>query len=58
MADEITVGYEFVVYITSEGDETVEICAIISEPDMGGAPRDFTLLSTTQNGTAGMWAQW
>ena len=31
----------------------VELCAVIREPDSGGAPREFSLLSTTRDYTAG-----
>ena len=51
-SDEITVGYEFTVYMTSEGEGAVELCALITEPDSGGAPRVFSLLSSTRNSTA------
>jgi hypothetical protein len=51
--NEITVGYEFTEYTTTEGDGMVEVCAVIREPDSGGAPREFSLLSTTRNYTAG-----
>ena len=45
-------GYEYTLYNASEGQGSLMICAIIYEPDTGGAPRDFTLSSTTFNGTA------
>ena len=48
----ITVGYEFEVYTTTETNSFVEICAIITQPPDGIAPRDFTVSSTTRNGTA------
>ena len=43
----ITVGYEFTSYTTSEGQGFVEICAIITEPVSGGAPRPFSLIALT-----------
>ena len=48
----ITVGYEFEVYTTTEGMGFVEICAVITQPPDGIAPRDFTVSSTTRDGTA------
>ena len=48
----ITVGYESLVYNTNETAGMVEICAIIYEPMSGGAPRDFVISSTTQDGSA------
>ena len=48
----ITVGYEFEVYTTTEGMGFVEICAVITQPPNGIAPRDFTVSSTTRDGTA------
>ena len=53
-AADIHVGYERTVYTTSEGDMSVELCAIIYEPITGVAPRDFVVSSTTSAGTAGM----
>ena len=50
----ITVGYEFTMYTTSEGEGSVELCAVIYEPITGVAPRDFVISSTTSSGTAGM----
>ena len=55
VSDEITVGYEFTVYPASEEQEEVVVCAVIYEPELGGAPRDFVLLSTTRDGSASMW---
>ena len=49
----ITVGYEYTVYTTSEDQGTVELCAIIYDPPSGLAPRDFVILSTIRDGTAG-----
>ena len=55
----ITVGYEFTVYTTSEGQGIVELSVIIFDslsegPLPGGALRPFTLSGSTGNGTAGM----
>ena len=33
----------------------VELCVAITDPDTGGAPREFTLLSTTRDGSASMY---
>ena len=41
------------MYNTTEGQGVLMICAIIYDPDAGGAPREFTLLSTKFDGTAG-----
>ena len=49
----ITVGYERTVYTTTEGDGSVTLCAIVTEPATGGAPRPFTIAATTSDGTAG-----
>ena len=51
--DLITVGYEFTVYTTSEGQGMVELSVIIFNPPSGGAPRPFTLSVNTEDGTAG-----
>ena len=47
-----TVGYEFTMYTMSEGEGSVELCAVIYEPRI--APRDFVISSTTSPGTAGI----
>ena len=52
-AVDITVGYELTVYTTTEGQGEVELCAVIFEPDTGGAPRPFELSFTTEDGSAG-----
>ena len=49
----IIVGHERTVYTTSEGGGQVELCVVIFEPSSGGAPREFNLTITTENGTAG-----
>ena len=49
---QITVGYEFTSYTTSEGEGSVEICAIISQPPTGGALRAFVVSASTADGTA------
>ena len=41
------------MYTTTEGDGQVELCVVIFEPTSGGAPREFTLTITTEDGTAG-----
>ena len=48
----IEVGYEFTQYVTSEGQGAVDLSIIIFEPDAGGAPRPFSLLVSTEDGTA------
>ena len=48
----IAVGYESTVYTTNEGAGIVEICAIVYQPPMGGAPREFVISSTTRDGSA------
>ena len=52
-AADIRVGYERTVYTTPEGDISVELCAIIYEPDTGVAPRPFVLSYATADDTAG-----
>ena len=52
-AVDIRVGYERTVYTTPEGDVSVELCAIIYEPNTGVAPRPFVISYSTENGTAG-----
>ena len=51
--DPITVGYESTVYTTDEGQSQVELCAMIFVPDDGGAPRPFSILTSTTDDTAG-----
>ena len=51
----ITVGYEFTVYTTSEGEGMVELSVVIFDPPSGGAPRPFTLSINTEDGTAGIY---
>ena len=36
----------------TEGNSFIELCAVIHQPHEGIAPRDFTVSSTTRNGTA------
>ena len=50
----ITVGYEFTVYTTSEGEGMVELSVIIFDPPSGGAPRPFTLSMNTEDDPAGI----
>ena len=48
----IEVGYEYTTYTTSEGQENVLLCVVVTNfPD--GSPRPFTLLATTEDGSAG-----
>ena len=51
----ITVGYEFTVYTTFEGEGMVELSVVIFDPPSGGAPRPFTLSINTEDGTAGIY---
>ena len=59
--ENITVGYEFTVYTTSEGQGMVELSVIVFDPQpdgtlpplSGGAPRPFTLSVNTEDNTAG-----
>ena len=53
LTDPIVVGYERTVYTTPEGARQVELCAVVTDPPTGGAPREFFLLATTEDGTAG-----
>ena len=46
-------GYEFTFYSVTEGEEIVQVCVVITDPDTGGAPREFSVISTTRNGSAG-----
>ena len=46
-AADICVGYERTIYTTPEGDVSVELCAIIYEPDTGVAPRPFVISYVT-----------
>ena len=48
----ITVGYELMVHTTTESNYFVELCTVITRPRSGIAPRDFTVSSTTRDGTA------
>lgn len=41
------------MYTTDEGQTGVELCAIVFDPPTGGAPREFFLLATSSDGTAG-----
>jgi len=40
------------VYTTTEGMGNVTLCAVITMPATGGAPRAFTIAATTSDGTA------
>ena len=46
-------GYEFTFYSVTEGEEIVQVCVVIRDPEIGGAPREFSVISTTRNGSAG-----
>ena len=46
------IGYERTVYITPEGNRTVELCARVFSP-AGGSPRDIVISATMRDGTAG-----
>ena len=48
----IEVGYEFTQYVTSEGQGAVDLSIIIFNPPTGGAPREFSLSVSTEDGTA------
>ena len=50
----VTVGYEFTVYTTSEGQGMVELSVIIVDPPTGGAPQPFTISVSTKDGSAGI----
>ena len=52
-AGAIQVGYEFTQYTTSEGAGVIELCAIISVPASGVAPREFVIEANTRDGSAG-----
>ncbi|CAI8013544.1 hypothetical protein GBAR_LOCUS8570 [Geodia barretti] len=48
----INVGYDPISYVASEGQGSVELTIVIFDPPVGGAPRPFTLVINTQDGTA------
>ena len=49
----IEVGYEFSVYTTTEEEESITLIVVVRNfPN--GTPRAFTLLASTNNGSAGM----
>ena len=55
----IVVGFESTVYTTSESEGMVELSVVlpqtvlpVTDPSMGGAPRPFSLLLSTKDGTA------
>ena len=52
-AVDITVGYELILYTTTEGQGQVELCAVIFEPDTGGTPLPFELSFATEDSSAG-----
>ena len=45
-------GYEFTVYITTESDEILQVCAVVMNVP-SGSPAPFTLSATTEDGEAG-----
>ena len=48
----IEVGYEFVNYTTTEEEGNVTLCVVVTNfPD--GSPREFSLLASTVDGSAG-----
>ena len=49
----INVGYESSVYNASEGEMEVSLCAVITNPPTGIAPRPFTLLFSVELGSEG-----
>ena len=53
LPEPITVGYDPDLYVTTETDGSVTLTIrVFSHP--GGAPRPFTLVVNTQDGTASM----
>ena len=52
----ITVGYNPVLYTTTEGQGFVVLNITIFDPPTGGTPRPFTLVVNTQDGTASMFS--
>ena len=54
LLSDIVVGYERTLYSTKEDDVSLEICVIIYQPLLGGAPRTFTLTYNTTDYTAGI----
>ena len=54
----ITVGYDPIPYISSEGQGTVELRIVIFDPPTGGAPRPFTLVINTLDGRASMLSEY
>ena len=52
----ITVGYNPVLYTTTEEQGFVVLNITIFDPPAGGTPRPFTLVVNTQDGTASMFS--
>ena len=50
----ITVGYNSVIYTTSEGQGMVVLNVTIFQPPSGGSQGPFTLVINTEDDTAGM----
>jgi hypothetical protein len=48
----INVGYDPISYVASEGQGSVVLTIVIFDPPTNGAPRPFTLVINTQDGTA------
>ena len=48
----ITVRYSAATYTTSESQGTVQLTLLVVGPSTGGAPRSFTLVTNTDDGTA------
>ena len=51
---EISVGYEFAMYRTSERNGSVNLSITVSNPPSVGAPRPFSLSVSTRGRTAGI----
>ena len=49
----IEVGYEVTEYLTSEGVEFIELCAVVTSHP-AGLQRPFTMAATTEDGVARM----
>ena len=48
----ITIRYSATTYTTSESQGTVQLTLLVVGPSTGGAPRSFTLVTNTEDGTA------
>lgn len=56
LLDLVIVGFEFSTYVISEIEGVIELYVVMMKPE--DAPSPFTLLLSTENGTAGIvyWA--